>query len=148
MWNAERRVFDEALEDAERGRTESAALRAAVAELDRLWAGARPSWIERLRPGPWAFFAGQVGVLALWSVSVVGGLWLAGTALVLIVLYEWTRHLRIRRYRLHRIGMCRACGYSMHGLADAIDPRLVGDRHVGPRVCPECGCHWPRLPPE
>jgi hypothetical protein len=143
---AERRVFDEAVEDVARGLTDSAALRATRAELDRLRAGVRPPRMSSMAGPRLIGVVAPLAIAAVWSMS--GGWILAAVVAALIVVYEVTRHVRVRRHRVYRMGACRSCGYAMAGLPDAIDPALLGCRRVGPATCPECGTRWPRQPPE
>ncbi len=57
------------------------------------------------------------------------------------------RWVRMRTQRRIRSGQCPDCSYPLAELPDAIDPSLVGGAHTGPDRCPECGTHWPLVPP-
>lgn len=42
---------------------------------------------------------------------------------------------------------CPDCSYMLAGIPNAIDPALLNGLHTGPARCPECGTHWPLVPP-
>lgn len=42
---------------------------------------------------------------------------------------------------------CPDCNYTLTGIPNAIEPDLLNGVHTGPARCPECGTHWPLIPP-
>lgn len=42
---------------------------------------------------------------------------------------------------------CPDCSYTLAAIPNAIDPALLNGISTGPARCPECGTHWPLVPP-
>ncbi len=76
-----------------------------------------------------------VFALLFWTVAII----------LLLRTNHRNRKKNIVTSAVHQ-GVCLSCGYDLRGLASVSDARL-GDVHLGPAVCPECGYRWPRVPP-
>lgn len=82
-----------------------------------------------------AFF-GRIGVfVAIAFIAVVG------------LSFESSRNARRNRVRRQLESTnCRKCGYELANLPSVVSKETEGV-DFGPRVCPECGEAWPRVPP-
>jgi hypothetical protein len=92
---------------------------------------------------------------ALYAMGTIGPYASMALAVWIPVLFGWTfvrrslgcgRTMRLRH--AHERGRCPGCAYELAMLCRAADGagRTVCSL-CGPRVCPECGAGWPRVPP-
>lgn len=48
----------------------------------------------------------------------------------------------------YQLGLCPDCDYDLNAVPDELEHTLIEGTRIGPRVCPECGSKWPRVPIE
>lgn len=90
-------------------------------------------------PEPWATVLAALGSGVIVACLIIVGL----AARRRIEPARWTGAKR--RWDERR---CTRCSYVLVGHANDLDPSLLAGVESGPRLCPECGLVWPRVPGE
>ncbi len=85
-----------------------------------------------------------VWVVAFWDLAI--GMTLAA-ATVTIAVHLWRSSKRSFLTRALKRQFCPDCKYDLRGCDPGLAPDLLLGLNIGPKRCPECGSHWPLLPP-
>lgn len=89
-----------------------------------------------------------VALRAVMHIESSTGILIFVAVLVIIGIATLSRRNRIQRtvWNIEQ-RTCPACSYDLTGVEAGIGPELTEEFHFGPRRCPECGMHWPLVPP-
>lgn len=67
--------------------------------------------------------------------------------IMLVGSFRYFPMLLRRAQRRYNERQCPDCTYDLSKSTPAIAPELLDGQFIGPRRCPECGTHWPLVPP-
>ena len=98
-------------------------------------------------------FGGMIAFAVLWQLWRAKSWWLAALiplVLIAIPIVTWRIRSATHRRGIRRSlfdGCCPTCGYTLADKMIGGVVRPVSWIPVGPARCPECGTHWPLVPP-